>query len=169
MYINNKSAILLLVGAILTTALFTTYTAQAETGKGTDVFRVIMTVFGVDKSKGDVVAIVTVNNGEASKVKFLDIDTLQSSLITSAPSTTNPAVGGGIIEYVATFPNITVNAGEQYEACILPVKNLELICTTGSNSPAHRPEFVDLSLNATSEVEQAIRQEENSEDGNDED
>jgi hypothetical protein len=51
----------------------------------------------------------------------------------------------------------------------LPVKNLELICTTGSNSPAHRPEFVDLSLNATSEVEQAIRQEENSEDGNDED
>ena len=137
MYINNKSAILLLVGAILTTALFTTYTAQAETGKGTDVFRVIMTVFGVDKSKGDVVAIVTVNNGEASKVKFLDIDTLQSSLTTSAPSTTNPAVGGGIIEYVATFPNITVNAGEQYEACILPVKNLELICTTGSNSPAH--------------------------------
>src|SRR5215216_3662857 len=100
MYINNKSAILLLVGAILTTALFTTYTAQAETGKGTDVFRVIMTVLGVDKSKGDVVAIVTVNNGEASKVKFLDIDTLQSSLTTSAPSTTNPAVGGGIIEYV---------------------------------------------------------------------
>lgn len=31
-----------------------------------------MTVFGVDKSKGDVVTVVTVNNGEASKVKFLD-------------------------------------------------------------------------------------------------
>ena len=45
---------------------------QAETGKGEDVFKVIMTIFDVDKSKGDVVAIVTANNGEASRVKFLD-------------------------------------------------------------------------------------------------
>ena len=76
---------------------------QAETGKGEDVFKVIMTIFGVDKSKGDVVAIVTVNNGEASKVKFLDLDIVQS----------NPVTGvGGNIEYVATFPNVTVNAGE---------------------------------------------------------
>ena len=45
---------------------------QAETGKGEDVFKVIMTIFGVDKSKGDVVAIVTANNGEVSRVKFLD-------------------------------------------------------------------------------------------------
>jgi hypothetical protein len=112
---------------------------QAETGQGTDTFRVIMTIFGVDKSKDDVVAIVAVNNGEASRVKFLDIDTIKP----------NPASGGGIIEYVATFPNVTVNAGEQYQACVLPVKTLEPICTTGNNSPAARPEFVDISLNAT--------------------
>jgi hypothetical protein len=31
-----------------------------------------MTIFEADKSKGEVVAIVTVNNGEASRVKFLD-------------------------------------------------------------------------------------------------
>jgi hypothetical protein len=36
-----------------------------------------------------------------------------------------------------------------YEACVLPVKSLEPICTTGNNSPASRPEFVDISLNAT--------------------
>jgi hypothetical protein len=95
-----------------------------------------MTVFGVDKSKGDVVAIVTVNNGEASKVKFLDLDIVQS----------NPVTGvGGIIEYVVTFPNVTVNAGEQYQACVLPVKTLELICTTGNNSPAARPHMRELS------------------------
>ena len=29
-----------------------------------------MTIFEVDRSKGDVVAIVTANNGELSKVKF---------------------------------------------------------------------------------------------------
>ena len=133
MNINNKAAVLLLIGVIMTNSV-TIHQALAETGKGDDVFRVIMTIFGVDKSKGDVVAIVTVNDGEASKVRFLDSDT---------------AASGGIIEYVGTFPNVTVNAAEPYEACILPVKTLEPICTTGNNSPATRPEFVDISLNAT--------------------
>jgi hypothetical protein len=133
MKIDNKSAVLLLIAVILTNFV-TIHQALAETGKGDDVFRVIMTIFGVDKSRGDVVAIVSVNNGEASKVRFLDSDT---------------AASGGIIEYVATFPNVTVNAAEPYEACVLPVKSLEPVCTTGNNSPASRPEFVDISLNAT--------------------
>jgi hypothetical protein len=34
-------------------------------------------------------------------------------------------------------------------ACVLPVKNLEPMCTTGNNSPAASPRFVDISLNAT--------------------
>jgi len=168
MYINKRGSILLLIGTILASAFITTHPIQGEPGKGEDVFKVILTVFGADKSKGDVVAIVTVNNGEASRVKFLDIDTSQSSLVTSAPSTTNPAAGEGIIEYVATFPNVTVNAGDEYKVCALPVKTLEPICTTGNNSPAHRPEFVDLSLNTTSEVEQALRQDESSDEESDE-
>jgi hypothetical protein len=130
MNINNKNAVLLLIGVILTNFV-AVHQALAETGQGNDVFRVIMTIFGVDKSKGDVVAIVTVNNGEASKVRFLDSDIAAGS--------------AGIIEYVATFPNVTVNAGEQYQACVLPVKTLEPICTTGNNSSAARPEFVDIS------------------------
>jgi hypothetical protein len=173
MYINKRGAILLLIGAILTSAFITTRPIQGETGKGEDIFKVILTVFEADKSKGDVVAIVTVNNGEASRVKFLDTDrvlaTTSSDPSTFAASTTSPAAGGGIIEYVATFPNVTVNAGDEYKVCALPVKTLELICTTGNNSPAHRPEFVDLSLNTTSEVEQALRQEGSSDVGSDED
>ena len=133
MNIDNKTAFLLLIGVVMTNSV-AIHRALAETGKGDDVFRVIMTIFGVDKSKGDVVAILTVNNGEASKVRFLDSDI---------------AGTGGIIEYVATFPNVTVNAAEPYEACVLPVKTLDPICTTGNNSPAARPEFVDISLNAT--------------------
>ena len=63
-----------ILGTLLTSlaALFTVTPIQAETGKGEDIFKVIMTIFEVDKSKGDVVAIVTANNGEASRVKFLD-------------------------------------------------------------------------------------------------
>ena len=133
-HIKNNLPASTIVLALILTFVSTIATAKAETGKGDDVFRVIMTIFGVDKSRGDVVAILTVNNGEASKVRFLDSDIASS---------------GGIIEYVATFPNVTVNAAEPYEACVLPVKTLEPICTTGNNSPAARPEFVDISLNAT--------------------
>jgi hypothetical protein len=59
------------------------------------------------------------------------------------------ATGGNIIEYIATFPNVTVNVGDEYEVCVLPVNDLRLICTSGQNSPAARPEFVDISLNQT--------------------
>lgn len=136
---------------------------QAETGKGEDIFRVILTIFEADKSKGDVVAIVTANNGEASKVKFLDSEALltSSNLNSSTPSTTNPAAGG-IIEYVATFPNVTVNTGAEYKACVMTTKGLELTCTTGHNSPAARPEFVDISLNATTAAEESVTEEEES-------
>jgi hypothetical protein len=70
---------------------------QAETGKGTDVFKVIMTIFGVDKTKGDVVTIVT-SNGVA-KVKLLDAEAPYV-----IPLNSSEGGGGNIIEYVATFP-----------------------------------------------------------------
>src|SRR5919109_1076053 len=142
---NSRSAILLLIGVILTTiALITTHPIQAETGKGDDIFKVITTIFGVDESKGDVIAIVTVK-GEQARVKLFDA---------SGPEVVplNASEGGGhLIEYVATFPNLTVNAGDEYKACVATVKDLELICKSGQNSPAARPEFVDMSLlNASS-------------------
>jgi hypothetical protein len=127
---------------------------QAETGLGTDIFRVILTIFGVDESKGDVIAIVTAKDQDA-RVKLFDA---------SGPEVVplNVSEGGGhLIEYVATFPNLTMNSGDGYEACIATVKNLELICETGDNSPASRPEFVDLSLNTTNgDVQQATAAEE---------
>ena len=131
---------------------------QAETGKGEDIFKVIMTIFEIDRSKGDVIAIVSVNNGEASRVKLLDSE---------APyvvSTTNDTgTSGGLIEYVAIFPNVTVNAGNEYKACVVPIKDLELTCKTGNNSPAARPEFVDISLNATTAVRENTGEEEDGE------
>src|SRR5215204_3634856 len=151
-----------ILGTLLTlfAALFTVTPIQAETGKGEDIFKVIMTIFEVDKSKGDVVAIVTANNGEASRVKFLDSEAPYVVPINSS--------GGGssshLVEYVATFPNVTVNAGDEYKACVLTTKDLEPICTAGNNSPAHRPEFVDLSLNAIDEVEPAVQYNEGNED-----
>jgi hypothetical protein len=137
----------------------------AETGKGKDIFKVIMTIFGVDESKGDVVAIVTAKD-EQAKVKLFDA---------SGPAVVplNASEGGGhLIEYVATFPNLTVNSGDEYKACVATVKDLELICKSGNNSPAARPEFVDLSLNASSSASQVTIEESDVEDeatGEDED
>jgi hypothetical protein len=164
-YINKSFVIApaLLLVLLMSTVLsvITVGSAQAETGKGEDVFRVITTIFGVHKSKGDMVAIVTVNNGEASRVKFLDAE---APYVVSMANPSTPGDEGGLIEYIATFPNVTVNTGAEYKVCVLPLRNLDsdsMTCTTGHNSPAARPEFVDISLNATGEVDQAIQQEEN--------
>jgi hypothetical protein len=145
-YIQTRIAVLTgVIGMqlILFAATFTTSPIQAETGKGEDIFKVIMTIFGIDKSKGDVIAIVTANNGEASRVKFLDSEAPYVVPLNSTAGESH------LVEYVATFPNVTVNAGDSYKACVLTTKNLDLICNTGLNSPASRPEFVDISLNAT--------------------
>jgi hypothetical protein len=110
---------------------------QAETGKGTDIFKVILSIFDIQPTTGDVVAIVSVN-GE-SKVKAFD----------TANIAVNATPSGGIIEYVATFPNVNVNIGDEYKACALILKDLNkdsLKCTVGKNSPAKRAEYVDLSL-----------------------
>lgn len=138
-----------LVAGVSTTLLIETdVSLYAETGKGADVFKVILTVFGVENTKGDVVAIATVNNGEASKVKFLETEGFRpvSSNLTSLTMTPNPGSSAGILEYVATFPNVTVDSGAEYKACVMTTKSLELLCKTGHNSPALRPEFVDINL-----------------------
>lgn len=155
---NDKNKTIALASSlIILTSLITVtpinYPVHAETGKGNDIFRVILTIFGVEESKGDVFAIVTAKN-EAAKVKLFDA---------SGPETIplNASQGGNFIEYVATFPNVTVNSGDEYRACIATVKDLELICKIGNNSPAARPEFMDLSLNASgsSDAEQATLEE----------
>ena len=133
------SAVVVMI--LLTFATFNINPIQAETGK--DVFKEIVTIFGIDESKGDVIAIATVKD-EQAKVKLFDVPG-------PAVVPLNASEGGGhLIEYVATFPNLTVNAGDEYKACIATVKDLELICKSGNDSPASRPEFVDLSLNAGS-------------------
>jgi len=146
------------------TATFTINPILAETGNGDDIFKVIMTIFGVDRSKGDIIAIVTTNNGEASRVKFLD-----SEAPYVVPLNASAGDSGRLVEYVATFPNVTVNAGEEYKACVFTSKDLNMICSTGQNSPASRPEFVDLSLNATTtDTQQETMEEGGTTENNDE-
>ena len=151
-YDLSLSLLTLVIGAaaiLLSSAIFllkdTQVTGQVsmESDKQ-DIFKIIMTVNGLTKDSGDVITYVTVN-GE-SKAKLFDDKTSYLNSISSN--------GGsqGFIEYISTFPNITIKTGEQYEACVLLIKDSNLICQTGKNSPAFRPEIVDLYVKPEDEV-----------------
>jgi hypothetical protein len=146
--INNAAKVGTFILVALVYSIAISGVANAETGSGTDIFKVILTILGADKAdSGDVVAIVTVN--DHSKVKFFEAkgnDLLESANVTTSASTPGQ---GQLIEYVATFPNVTVNSGDIYHACALPLKTLKILCEEGNNSPATRPEVVDLSLGSS--------------------
>jgi hypothetical protein len=145
--ITSLALVMLMVIAVSTSGAVSPIQAQGETGKGTDVFKVILSLFDIQPTTGDVVAIVTVN-GE-SKVKTFE----------TANIAINATTGGGIQQYVATFPNVNVNVGDEYKACALLLADVSadsLLCKTGFNSPAKRPEFIDLSLATGSEAASAL-------------
>jgi hypothetical protein len=128
-----------LVAVLLSSAIFLLRSNEVE-GQNSelkekqDIFKIILTVNGLDHESGDVITLVTVNGLTKSKL-FDDTRTYLSSSSSGKPT---------IIEYTLTFPNMTVKTDSQFKACALLVKNSELICHTGKNSPAFRPEIVDL-------------------------
>src|ERR687896_917801 len=129
-----------LMGLLATAMLCPTLNAFAQTNSSPetekkDIFKVIMTVQGLEHNTGDIVTFVSVN-GESRVKLFDDSKTYIHSV--KADGT------GGLIEYVATFPNMTVKNGDAYKACALIIKDSNLICEKGINSPALRPEFKDL-------------------------
>jgi hypothetical protein len=113
--------------------------AHAETGIGKDVFKVVVSVFGANKEIGDILALVTVN--ENSKAKVFDIHSMSRPPV-NASTTQNE----NVIEFVATFPKVAVNTGDSYRSCVITPNTMHQYCEEGSNSPAKRPEFVDISL-----------------------
>jgi hypothetical protein len=72
------------------------------------------------------------------------------------PSITSTGTNGGIVEYMATFPDVTVTVGAEHKACVIATKSLDSTCTTGNNLPAEMSEFVDISLNVTGGAEESI-------------
>ena len=116
--------------------------AHAETGIGKDVFKVVVSVFGANKEIGDILALVTVN--ENSKAKLFNLHSM--SLVANNTNSTNSTQNENVVEFVATFPKVAVNTGDLYRSCVITPNTMHQYCEEGSNSPAKRPEFVDISL-----------------------
>jgi hypothetical protein len=101
----------------------------AETGAGKDVFKVVVTLFGLTNSTKDIATIVNVK--DQTKLKLFNAENPQGQAQDK-------------VSYTITFPNLTVNAGDPYTVCTVSVADFKLDCIKGKNSPLDRPEFVDI-------------------------
>jgi hypothetical protein len=126
-----KSAIIItsLIAAIVFTNVSLCAKVSAESGVGKDVFKVVVSLFGITNSTKDIVTLVNVK--DQTKIKLFN--------------TENPETEGeDEVSYVITFPNLTVDDGEAYNVCTVSVADFKLNCKEGNNSPLNRPEFIDI-------------------------
>jgi hypothetical protein len=157
--LTNRLVAILAVIAIITMSVQTSLTvgyAQTTTAKEKeDVFKVIVTLFGVQPTTGNIVTFVTIDN--MSKVKAFDaakyyipIDTTTASYSNATNAvfgSSNGVKDSGIVELYYAFPNATsIESGDEFRVCTMVLTDLRMICETGENTPALRAENVDMYL-----------------------
>ena len=108
---------------------------MAESGVGNDVFKVVVSLYGITNSTKDILAIVNV--ADSTKIKLYSPE---------VPKTE----GSDKVSYVFTFPAMAVDDGEPYNVCTVGAVDFKLKCDHGNNSPLNRPEFVDINVSGNS-------------------
>ncbi len=103
----------------------------AESGVGKDVFKVVVSLFGITNATKDITTLVNVK--DETKVKMLNAENPESE-------------SEDKVSYTITFPNLRVDDGEPYRVCTVSVENFASNCQEGQNSPLDRPEFVDIDV-----------------------
>jgi len=133
--ILRKFVVIILLSFVLialTTAIMTTtndnINVDAQTKENS--FDVILTLFGVNKNTGDVITFSSSENITHFKI-FDPYEELAY---------------GDTSEVLFNFNGTEVNAGDTFTTCILTIKDISVICKNGENSPAKRPEIVDINL-----------------------
>ena len=111
----------------------------AETGVAKNIFKVIVSIYGITKETGDIVAIVNVDG--SSRVKTFDFNPTNPSTYSS--------INGNVLKFVATFPNVVVESGEIYRACVVKLKDMHQYCQERKNSSAKGSEVVEIVLDKT--------------------
>src|SRR5436309_2050111 len=76
----------------------------AETGVGKDVFKVIVSIYGIKDRTGDVTAIVTADGHSRVKTFYLNRENL----------TTNNSSNQNVLRFTAAFPNVVLKSGDTY-------------------------------------------------------
>ena len=144
--ITRTKAALILVTGMLTMSLMLSFivggianSVQAQKASPAtntkDIFKVIVTLYGLNTTSGDVVSFVNVDG--TTQVKTFNAAKL-------LPMRGN----NGTLDITFSFPNAIINTGAKFRACTMIVKDLNMSCEKGRNSPALRPEFVDTYLSS---------------------
>jgi hypothetical protein len=132
-----------LVGALIISVVFINVglfgSAKAESGIGNDVFKVVVSLFGISNSTNDVLTLVNVK--DQTKIKLLNAEDPENQ-------------GQDKVSYTITFPGEEVPDSEPYTVCTMAVKDHKLECQKGNNSPLNRPEFVDINVGSGSSSEE---------------
>ena len=118
------------------TIYFPANSGFAETGVGEDIFKVVISIFGITKETGDIVVIVNVDG--ISKIKTIDLNPTNPS--------TYSTINGDVLKFVATFPNVDVESGDIYRACVVKLNDMHHYCQERKNSSAKGSEIVDIVL-----------------------
>jgi hypothetical protein len=148
------TVIAIIIAMLVQSSFNVGYAQEMAVKEKEDVFKVIVTLFGVEPTTGNIVTFVTIDN--MSNVKAFDaakyyipIDTTESSnnTINATHGSSNGIEGSGIVELNLAFPNATsIKSGDEYRACSIVVKDLRMVCETGVNTPALRAENVDMHM-----------------------
>jgi hypothetical protein len=123
--------------------------SHTSADKMKDTFKVIVTLFGVDETAGDIVSFVNVD--DITKVKTFNAAEL-------IPTRGN----NGTLDLLFAFANTTIKTGADFRACTMILKDLRMSCEKGQNSPALRPEFVDMYLSSAKPVKISVDKENSS-------
>ncbi len=139
--------------ALVTMSVSTSFNnAQTTEAQEEDVFKVIVTLFGVEPTDGNMVTFVTIDN--FSKVKAFDaakyyipIEEDETTPLSTSKEKSNPS---GIIELYYSFPNATssIKSGDEFRVCSMVLKDLQMVCEVGENTPALRAENVDMYMDS---------------------
>jgi hypothetical protein len=134
-----KSAVIFAVLFVIfyyPTITFPANSGFAETGVSKGIFKVVVSIFGITKETGDIVAIVNVDGN--SRVKTFDL--------TPTNQSTYSSINGDVLKFVATFPDVDVESGDIYKACVVKLNDMHHYCQERKNSSAKGSEFVDIVL-----------------------
>jgi hypothetical protein len=148
----------ILLASLIATILFANISlfskVTAESGIGKDVFKVVVTLFGITNSTKDIMTLVNVK--DQTKVEMFNAENPEGQ-------------AQDMVSYTMTFPNLAVDDDEEYNVCTMSVEDFKLECREGKNSPLNRPEFVDINLSGGGSVEEAENDGEAGDEGDDED
>ena len=114
----------------------------AETGVSKGVFKVVVSIYGIEDKTGDITAIVTLDGHSRVKTFYLNREN----------RTNNNSSSLNVLRFTAAFPNVVSKSGDNYKACVIKLVDMRQYCNEGKISPKKGAVFIGISLDKNIKV-----------------